>query len=892
MKPTGTDNLILIAGEETASASVIGAKAHSLQQISAFGLRVPPSLVLPTGFFEPWFALVQRLPCWSDWLGGQRAQWPALCAAIKAAALALPVSDAQRQVLDTLSTRLAGHGPAQRFAVRSSAPDEDSAGASFAGLYETELGVPATGVEQAIRRCFAACLDYRVFAYREAQGMALDKLAMAMIVQLQVDSEVAGVGFSINPLTNDFDEAAIDANWGLGESVVSGIATPDHFVVDKLTGAAIERQPGAKQVSATLAAIGGTISGPHPRRAEFCLGDAQLRELNAAICQLETLYGHPVDMEWAYANGQLFILQARPITAYVPLPAEMLTAPGTRRVLYMDVALSKGMTSNAAISPIGLDWLGRDMANMLRHCTGKAAFDMKSPDGLLYLGGGRMYMNLSNLLWFSSPAQLAKGSAATDQLTADILSSIDSSRYRAARRPAWIWPVLRNLPLVLWRLRRALWRVLRAVLAPHSTWRLYLRDRQAFEARYSGSMGKDLPLDEFQRSYGVTAIASIIDVDLPALGIGVLAGVVAQSLAGGRSAEEKALAEQLSRGTSGNLVVDMGIQVFRMAKMLDAEAFKDLESLRDRIEQRQLPAPFLAAWDRFMASYGCRGPGEMDLANSHYADDPMLVLRQMSFVANSGGAFDPESSHRQLVQQRQQAYQALLLRFGWFRGALLRRANTLMVMFAGTRDTPKQHNLMYQHAARKRLLAEGARLVHGGRLDRPEQVFDLTVPDLQAAAGDPALDLRELGRQRTRFAGKLKTHVRTFPAVIDSRGRILRAPRRAERPGEITGMAVSPGVVSGRIKRLHSAHEKTVEEGDILVAFTTDPGWTPLFINAAAVILEVGGVLQHGAVVAREYGKPCVAGIADVLGRFTDGQLVEVDGTAGIVRIIPEPATA
>jgi hypothetical protein len=588
--------------------------------------------------------MIKRLSGWAALGAGQRDHWPGLCNTVKESALTLPLSDAQRLVLNALAVRLAAHGPAQRFAVRCSAPDEDSATASFAGLYETELGVSAAGIEEAIRRCFAASLDYRVFEYKAAHGMDPDCLSMALIVQLQIDSEVAGVGFSINPLTNDFDESAIDANWGLGESVVSGMVTPDRYVLDKSNGAVIERQLGAKQTSVTLSAATGTTSGSHLRRTEYCLNDGQLLELNSVICQLETLYGHPVDMEWAYANGELFILQARPITSYVPLPAEMLTAPGAQRKSYMDIALSKGMTCNAAISPIGLDWLGGDMANMLKHCIGNVVLDVKSPDGLLYLGGGRMYMNLSNLPWFSSPSQLAKGSAATDQLMADILSGIDASRYRDPQRPGWIWPALRVVPCALWRLRRAIWRAIRSAIAPESTHRLYQREKQAFEMTYSRLSDDGLPLAECQCRYGAPAIAHIIDIDMPALGIGVLAGAMVQRLVRGHGTEAIALADQLSRGIPGNLVVEMGIRIFHMAKMLDAAAFHDLDDLRTRVEQRRLPAKFLAAWDAFMHSYGCRGPGEMELANRHYGDDPMMLFRQMSFMANSGADFDPEAN--------------------------------------------------------------------------------------------------------------------------------------------------------------------------------------------------------------------------------------------------------
>jgi pyruvate,water dikinase len=224
---------------------------------------------------------------------------------------------------------------------------------------------------------------------------------------------------------------------------------------------------------------------------------------------------------------------------------------------------------------------------------------------------------------------------------------------------------------------------------------------------------------------------------------------------------------------------------------------------------------------------------------------------------------------------------------GWWRRRRLRRIHRIIELFAGTRDTPKHHMVIVNHATRKRLLIEGEKLVEDGRLDAVEHVFDLTYDDLDKAAEDPTLDLRQLREERTRFLKVLKAQVREFPQVIDSRGRILRPPPRKEKPGELSGMAVSPGVVSGPVKVLHDPHEKPVNKGDVLVAYTTDPGWTPLFANASAVVLEVGGILQHGAVVAREYGKPCVAGIDGLMSKLTDGQMVEVDGTAGVVRTQP-----
>ncbi|MEX2500053.1 MAG: PEP-utilizing enzyme [Wenzhouxiangellaceae bacterium] len=224
---------------------------------------------------------------------------------------------------------------------------------------------------------------------------------------------------------------------------------------------------------------------------------------------------------------------------------------------------------------------------------------------------------------------------------------------------------------------------------------------------------------------------------------------------------------------------------------------------------------------------------------------------------------------------------------GALRRVLLRRANRRIELFAGTRDTPKHLMVLSNYAVRRRALAAGCRLVQAGRLDAPDDVFDLTSEELDAAFRDSTLDLREIRECRMQFRRKLDAHVVTFPPVIDSRGRILRPPSQHETPGLFRGMAVSPGLVRGPVKILQNPHDKRVAKGDVLVAYTTDPGWTPLFVNAAAIVLEVGGVLQHGAVVAREYGKPCVVGIDRITEKLRDGQRVEVDGAAGTIRLLP-----
>jgi pyruvate,water dikinase len=255
-------------------------------------------------------------------------------------------------------------------------------------------------------------------------------------------------------------------------------------------------------------------------------------------------------------------------------------------------------------------------------------------------------------------------------------------------------------------------------------------------------------------------------------------------------------------------------------------------------------------------------------------------------MAGDGDRLDLAAASQCQVDARRLAAGAVIEKAGPIRRRLLRRLHSIIELFAGMRDTPKHHVLLILHGLRRRLVLEGEQLVRRGRLDAAEHVFDLTLEELHAADSDCELNLRDLRDQRRGFRDRLAMQVINFPAVIDSRGRILRPPRTTRRPGEFVGAGLSPGVATGTARTLRSPYEKPLATGEILIAYTTDPGWTPIFARAAAVVLEVGGTLQHGAVVARELGLPCVAGIEGITTAIKDGQLIEVDGYQGTVKVL------
>jgi pyruvate,water dikinase len=883
--------LVCVGGSEPLSRRLAGGKAHSLDLLARAGFPVPAAVVLTTSFFAPWIAQLGSLPAWRALAGAAQEEWAWHCAQLQASLEALAWTAEQSHALDRLLRHHDASGSAARFAVRSSSPEEDLDNASFAGIYRSCLGVPAQEIGQAIRACFASCVDLPVFAYKAARGLPVFAPAIAVIVQQQVDSEVSGVGFSINALTNDHDEMLVSASWGLGDAVVDGRVMPDQFVLDKASGTVLDRVLGSKQTASMLAPASGIRQVIGYRSDEPCLAPAQLRAVGAVLTRIEAVFGRPVDVEFAFAADTLHVLQARPVTTWVPLAPAMMSQPGEARTLYMDISLAKGITTNAPLSPMGQDWLKHSIAAMLRHVAGNIDFPLDRADGLLCIDGGRMYLNVSRIMWLATPRQLARSNAPTDELLSRMLETIDIAHYRSPTRPSWL-PLVRVLPRVLWKLRRSLWRSLEAFLFPGRAHRLYQARTCAAMNILAGLTDKEATMTGLQRKLDTFMVESVIDIAMPAMVAGVGAAGALARLARKGCAVEQELVARLTRGTSGNLVVEMGIAMFRLARMLPPADFDDLDLLAQRIGRRELPAAFLAAWEGFMATYGCRGPGEMDLANPGYRDDPVMLLRQMSFMAGAAPGQDPEAAHRQLATQREEAYLQLLQRFGPVRRLLLKRLYAMASLFAGTRDTPKHLNLMARQRLREHALAIGAGLAAHGQLDRPDEIFSLFYADLEPAPGGRPVCLRERVRERGSFLRLLARQVASFPALIDSRGRILRAPARTGLAGQLCGVGMSPGVVRGRVKCLRNAHEKPVAPGDILVALTTDPGWTPLFVSAAAIVLEVGGVLQHGALVARELNKPCVAGISDVLTRLQDGQLVEVDGERGTVSILDEPLPA
>lgn len=863
-------------GTADAPISEVGGKGWSLIKTSAAGLPVPPGYVLPLTFFRPWLERITTSPSWQRFLSaldsGSDTDLASACAELKNFAYTLDFSAEQKGCLTRLTS---GEPGSALWAVRSSSPEEDLEGSSFAGGYETILGVNRAGLEEAIHKTFASCLDARIVIYKRQAGFTLTDPKIAVVVQRQIASDVSGVGFSLNPLSNDFDEAVFNSNWGLGETVVSGTVTADTFIVNKVSKKVLSRQVGKKETSIWLLPEGSTVERVDSRHDQLTLSDRLLRNLAGLIVQVETFYKKPIDIEWAFAGGQLYLLQARPITTYIPLLPEMVTAPGARRLLYLDATISV----QALFKPLSVQ--GTSVLETALKSAGQrvGTFLTGTPKkSVAFALGGRLYVNLSILLGALGARRVGQFLINMDPLAASVIAALDDHAYKQHGLPIALLFVLRNLLASLPRLARV-------NLAPQKAHERAQQKLRRLETAARSISAENLPLRDFVAQLMDMVLRTVSDELIPIVGASRAAVARLKDMASKTAVPESEL-RKLEQGLPHNVTTQMGLALYDVS--LSMPDSMDVETFLADLHAGVLPPDLERAWVHFIERYGHRGPGELDIASPRYRDNPRLLVEQLvALRRSSSGTDNPLARFETACQERQAVYEKVCAQLSTARRfADLRTFQHLykvVVDLAGYRETPKFYLIFMLDLIRQRLLARAHELVGAGRLDSEEQIFDLTLDEVARAQWDLKFDLRAQSRNNRQFLDKL-SRVPSLPTLIDSRGRILRPPPRPVKEGEVSGTAISPGVARGPIKVLHSADEKPLQRGDILVARATDPGWTPLFVNCSAVILEIGGMLQHGALVAREYGLPCVSGIPDATSLWADGTMVEVDGSAGIVR--------
>jgi rifampicin phosphotransferase len=852
-----------------------GGKGASLGEMVRAGLPVPDGFVMLTGAYRAFVAdnqleaeirrLTRDLPTGDTALEETSRALHRLFESAE-------MPDRVTADIDAAYNALGG-GPV---AVRSSATAEDLPGASFAGQHDSFLNVVgADAVAAAVKRCWISLWNARALAYRRRKGIASEGVAMAVVVQRMVTAERAGVLFTANPLDHRRDRMLLSASWGLGEAVVAGDVTPDQWVVDAGSGAVIDARIADKRVI-TVREGDGTVNRAMPPelRDAPSLQPGEVAALARMGRVAAEFFGSPQDIEWAGAGGEFYLVQSRPITSLFPLP-EPRPDPADGLRLYLCVSVHAQQMVEP-LTPAGLEFWRVLVAGFAHTFTGKPYRDVPA----FKVAAGRMFFDVTALLrnpkrWEGFGTAISdKDPVTTEALRLFLAREGDRIAHRGPgiRIPTRMVPVAARLAM----------RYLAAAIAPERARRRLQRETDAA----IGALETDAA-----RLTGVADRVRFIEEEIGRRG--AIAWLVPVAVMSPGLAAESAIRERLERwlgDVSGlasiqralphNPTTEMGLALWRLARRLRAEG---AEPTADHPGVRE-----------FLDRFGHRAVWEIDPGVARWSEDPSYVLEMLRSYAEQVDA-DQERQFRDHEGEAERVADELVARVRQQKGKLrawqLRRLIHLYRQTGGLREQPKFDGARIIALTRRVLREAGEELVQRGRLDDADDVCFLTLDQIRSAdeAGAaglaPGADLREAAAHaRSEYLRERER--RAIPRWMTSVGECIFGVPSEEGEGVLSGFPVSPGMYEGTVRVVHHPAGARLERGEVLVCRGTDPCWTPLFLRAGALVMETGGAVSHGSVVAREYGLPAVAGVAEATERLQDGMRVRVDGETGQVTVL------
>ncbi|MEU6061857.1 rifamycin-inactivating phosphotransferase [Streptomyces sp. NPDC047097] len=851
--------------------AVVGGKGTQLGVLAGIdGIRVPDGFCVTTEAFRRALAEVPSIGARLDRLCALDPEDPedregvrVLSAELRETIEAVAIPDG---VAAAVTGALARLGTEAAYAVRSSATAEDLPTASFAGQHDSYLNI--VGPEAVLRhisRCWASLFTERAVTYRQRNGIDHRTVRMAVVVQRMVFPDASGVLFTADPVTGNRKAATVDAGFGLGEALVSGLVNPDVFTVRE--GEVVARAVGAKERAVRALPDGGgtrEVAVEPRRQREPALTDAQVVRLVGLGRRVEAHFGRPQDIEWCLVGEEFRIVQSRPITTLFPVPE----ARDRDNHVYVSVGHQQMMTD--PMKPLGLSmWQLTAMVPM-------------------HEAGGRLFVDVTRSL--ASPAgraHLLDLSGRSDPLTRDALETVlDREGFVPSlpdARPGG--PATGGAPAPI-------------ETDPAIVTTLVQRSEASLAALERGIRSKSGPelfaflLEAFEEHKRVLSDPLSIQV--------IMAGMEATWWLNDRLREwlgEKNAADTLTLSAPGNITSEMGLALLDVADVIrpHAEVVAFLRGVGDEDFMAELGksaggAEARAAIGAFLDRYGMRCAGEIDITRPRWRERPgTLVPAILDNVRN----FGPGAAERRFAQGREQARrkeEELLSRLrelpdGERKAAETQRMIERVRTFIGYREYPKYMIVSRQFVYKRALMAEADRLVRAGVLAEREDVFFLTFQEFHEAVRSQRVDDGLVRRRREAF----RSHqTLTPPRVLTSEGEALNgAYRRDGLPaGALAGLPVSAGTVEGRARVVLDMSKADLEAGDILVTTFTDPSWSPLFVGIAGLVTEVGGLMTHGAVIAREYGLPAVVGVGQATRLIRDGQRIRVHGTDGYVEIL------
>jgi pyruvate,water dikinase len=863
----GTDVLDLREIDRTQVALVGGKGAHLGELSRIEGIRVPAGFCVTTDAFRRVMAeapsIDDRLARLSRLRPDARQAIRTLSAEIRQTVEAVVIPD---DLAVAITSALARLGEGAAYAVRSSATAEDSPGASFAGQHDTYLNVvgPAA-ILQHVSRCWASLFTERAVTYRLRNGDDHRQVRMAVVVQQMVFAQVAGVLFTADPVTSNRKVASVEASFGLGEALVSGRVNADVYTVrdGEVVGAAV----GTKQLAIHASPAGGTREEPvaPERQEQRALTDAQVVRLAELGRQIEAHFGWPQDVEWCLADDDFQIVQSRPITTLFPIPA----ASDEDNHVYVSVGHQQMMTD--PMKPLGLSLWKLTAGPPMHEAGGRLFVDVTQR-----LASPATRAVLLELIGKSEP--LVRDALQTVLDRGDFIPSLPDDDGPGAPPASAPDPIETDPAVVTELVERneasvvALRRDIRTRSGPE-LFDFILADIQEL---------KRLLFDPRSHLVFMSAMDATwwLNEQLYAwLG-------------------EKNAADTLTQSVPHNVTSEMGLALLDVADVIrphrEVVAFLERvedDDFLDELEELDGGREARDAIRAFLDTYGMRCVGEIDITRPRWSERPSalvpVILGNVRNFEPGAGARRFERGRREAGQKERELLERLrALPDGDRKAEETKRKIDRVRTFIGYREYPKYGMVSRYFVYKQALLGEAERLVRAGVLREKEDIFFLTFQELHDVARTHQVDDDLIGRRKDAFRSY---QALTPPRVLTSDGEaVTGAYRRDDAPaGALVGLAVSAGTVEGRARVILDMAQADLDPGDILVTAHTDPSWSPLFVAVTGLVTEVGGLMTHGAVIAREYGLPAVVGVERATRLIRDGQRIRVNGTDGYVEILP-----
>ncbi|MEZ5144213.1 MAG: rifamycin-inactivating phosphotransferase [Acidimicrobiales bacterium] len=869
MVTTGNAERVVLRLDQVDGTCVaaVGGKGAQLGELARIdGVQVPPGLCVTNDAFRRIMAdapsIPERLDRLSHLAPDDRDAIRRHSAEIREVIEAIAVPD---DVADAVTAELARLGDAAAYAVRSSATAEDLPTASFAGQHDSYLNVVgAAPILRHVGRCWASLFTERAVTYRLAHGIDHRQVQMAVVVQRMAFADAAGVAFTADPVTSNRTIVRVEATFGLGEALVSGRVDPD--VVTVRDGEVVDRVVATKQIAVLTSPAGGTheVAIDPARQDQPVLTDALVLRLAQLGRRIEAHLGCPQDIEWCLVGDDLQIVQSRPITTLFPIPER----DDEEMHVYVSVGHQQMMTE--PMKPLGLSLWQLTAARPM------------------YEAGGRLFVDVT--LGLASPASragllelLGRG----DPLIGDALRAIVDRGDVLPTAPeggpgdpplGGAAPPIEADPAIV------------AELVERNEASLAALEREI--ATRSGSALLDLIRADVQELRRVVFDPRSMQV--------IMAAMQATWWLNDRLLTwlgETNAADVLTRSAPGNVTSEMGLALLDVADVVrDHPAVVtflrdvDDDGFVERLATVEGGTQARDALRAYLDAYGMRGVGEIDITRPRWSEQPLALVP--AILADVDG-FEP-GAHRRLVEQglrdAQQKEHDVLQRLralpdGGAKADEAKQMIDRVRAFIGYREYPKYAMVRRYFAYKQALLGEADRLVEAGVLGDREDIFFLAFDELDDVVRTGTADERLIRDRREAFASH---RALTPPRVMTSDGEIVVGSyRRHDVPtGALAGLAVSSGTVEGRARVVLDMAAADLGPGDILVTTSTDPSWSPLFVSIAGLVTEVGGLMTHGAVIAREYGLPAVVGVQDATQVIRDGQQIRLDGTHGWVEVI------